>query len=95
MRKIKNKFLYADAQYSDDGQMLYMEHYYEHSNGQKKSESYYILGMMHNENGPAHKEWYSNGELKYQEYWLDGIEYTKSEWILKIRNLKLKKLEKL
>lgn len=44
MHKIKNKFLYADAQYSDDGQMLYMEHYYE-SDDKMKS-------INHNYDGP-------------------------------------------
>ena len=43
-----------------------------HENGQVRSETYYLNGMRHNENGPAFRSWHDNGQLKYEFYYLNG-----------------------
>ena len=67
-------------------------------------------GQLHKEDGPAiedgeHKYFYKDGKRHnlhgpaimgtYQEeYWIDGKKYSKEEWTIMIRKLKLEKLLK-
>ena len=52
-----------------------------HNNGNKYYEGYYNEnGEYHNEDGYAYQYWNINGEIKYQEYYLNGIYLTEQEW---------------
>ena len=45
--------------------------YYE--NGQIHFQSWYINGLLHNENGPAHIYYYKSGQISYQSWNINGI----------------------
>ncbi len=77
-----------------------------HNNGQKQSEIYYLNGKYHREDGPA-VQWYNNGQKmeergpgyhvwyengQKERYYLNDKEYSRKEWLVKVRKLKLKKI---
>jgi antitoxin component YwqK of YwqJK toxin-antitoxin module len=50
-----------------------------YSNGQKMRETHRLNGNFHNENGPAFQEWYRGGQIRREEYWLNGKQVTKEQ----------------
>ncbi len=54
----------------------------------QKSESYYLNDQLHRENGPAYIKYYENGKVQNQRYHINGDNYGKLEYMLKISNLK-------
>lgn len=47
----------------------------------RSREQYYLNGKLHNNKGPAQIGWFPDGELWYEEFWLNGKELTKEEWL--------------
>jgi len=47
--------------------------------GQKRYEEHRLNGKRHNETGPAVQVWYENGQIAYEEYWLNDIQVTKDK----------------
>ena len=43
-----------------------------YSNGQIKSEQYFLNGKYHRENGPAFIFYYKNGKISYEYYYLNN-----------------------
>lgn len=64
--------------------------YYE--NGQIKGEYYYLGDNYHREDGPAVQEWFDNGIKNYDEYYLNGELIIDQDYIVKVRQLKLNKI---
>ena len=50
-----------------------------YDNGQKWYKVCYSNNKFHNENGPAYQEWFANGEIWREEYFLNGKRVTKKQ----------------
>jgi len=59
--------------------------YYE--NGQKYSESWYLDGKLHREDGPAYQRWFENGQKRTESWWLNGKFYLKEEWVEELKEI--------
>jgi antitoxin component YwqK of YwqJK toxin-antitoxin module len=55
-----------------------------YNNGKVCSESYYIKGKLHREDGPAYIWYYENGTIYNHEYWLSGERLTEVGWYSKL-----------
>ena len=58
------------------------------------SVQWYKNNLLHREDGPAVIKYDYTGKIAFIEYYLDDINYTKEEWMLKLRKNKLKKFQK-
>ena len=58
-----------------------------YENGQKKSERWYLNGKLHREDGPAYQRWYKDGQKEYEGWWLNNKEYSREEWVDKLKEI--------
>ena len=58
-----------------------------YDNGQKGTESYYINGKLHKEDGPAYQYWIENGQKESEIYYINDFRYTREEWIEKLKEI--------
>lgn len=66
-----------------------------YSNGNKNYECYYDQTLdYHNEEGYAYQYWEENGEISFQDYWLNGEELTEDEWKEEVSKIKESQLNK-
>ena len=85
----RNDNNYMHSYIFDDNMKDKLEHKkYYYSNGQIASESYWLNGKYHREDGPAYIRYYDNGQLEYEAYWLNGKRYRIDgpSWILYYEN---------
>lgn len=55
---------------------------------QKRSELYHnIKGELHRENGTAIQRWYEDGRKYSNSYYLNGMEYSKEDWINQLKKI--------
>lgn len=81
----KDGWLQYEEYHVDIGRMLNIlvdKHYYE--NGNILGESYSRLGKLHNEIGPALVMYDINGEILELRWYLNGNEYSFSDWAVAI-----------
>ena len=62
-------------------------HQYWYENGQKSREEYYINDKYHREDGPAVQWWYEDGQNEDAYYYLNGDNYSREEWIDKLKEI--------
>ena len=51
---------------------------YHHENGKIASESYYLNGNLHREDGPAYIHYHKNGNISSENYFLNDVLYAKN-----------------
>jgi len=57
------------------------------NNGQKRSEEWLLNGYLHREDGPAYQNWYENGQKWIETWVLNGKEYSRGEWVEKLKEI--------
>ena len=58
-----------------------------YENGQKEFEIWYLNDKYHREDGPAVKWWYLNGKKSNEQWFLNDKEYTREEWVEKLKEI--------
>ncbi|KQP01408.1 hypothetical protein ASF30_01980 [Leifsonia sp. Leaf264] len=72
------------ATYYSTGMTAWILNYYE--DGTKESETFHTeFNVLYREDGPAHKVWWPNGQPRYEEWYLNGVEHredgpSSTEW---------------
>ena len=58
-----------------------------YDNGQIEYEIYYLNSKLHREDGPAAQWWYKNGQKEFEEYHLNDKNYSRIEWLEKLKEI--------
>ena len=70
-----------------DGIPAYQDFY---PNGKLRYKSHYKDGKWHNLNGATFVNYNKKGEIITEQYYIEGKEYTKEQWVQKVKELKNK-----